>query len=277
MDSAQQAEMTNQKFEAEPAPGPSAPAAAPPGEPAETPEAVRRRQFYARPRAEALCGLGEDVDEYLELMESLRADLQPAAGYEALLVEQMGETIWEMRRAQRRREGLALRRIQTSMLAERMRTAVAADKAIQNREPFERLRVALERRGGGGPTAEEIAAFVASRKDDTSPDMREFIRLLESLKKPLEEPARKAALRQARAQLHDLREPYEQIAWTAGRRLEKVDSPENLAALGAPDGEAAAQIHKTEDLCLRRLWRLTNTLAKVRDGGLKKKNSRQSL
>ncbi len=45
----------------------------------------------------------------------------------------------------------------------------------------------------------------------------------------------------------------------------------SLPALAAPEGEAAGHMHKTEDLCLRRLWRLTNTLAKGREGGLKKK------
>jgi hypothetical protein len=54
--------------------------------------------------------------------------------------------------------------------------------------------------------------------------------------------------------------------------VDKVDSPENLAALAAPEGEEAVNIHKMEDLCLRRLWRLTRTLASVREGALKKKN-----
>jgi hypothetical protein len=217
-----------------------------------------------------MASLGEDVEAYLDMMESLRADLQPAAGYEALLVEQMGETLWEMRRAQRMREGLAVRRIRSRKLGEQVRTVFPAQQAIQNLEPFERLQAALNRRHGG-PQAEEIAAFIASRQHDTSARMQEFIALLKSLNGEL--PARKAALRQARAQLRELREPYMSAAWVAAAEANEVDSPENLAALAAPEGEGAVNIHKLEDLCLRRLWRLTRTLASVREGALKKKNS----
>jgi hypothetical protein len=67
-------------------------------------------------------------------------------------------------------------------------------------------------------------------------------------------------------------EPYTSAAWIAAAEANKVDSPENLAALAAPEGEGAVNIHKLEDLCLRRLWRLTRTLASVREGALKKKS-----
>jgi len=100
--------------------------------------------------------------------------------------------------------------------------------------------------------------------------MQEFIELLKSLNG--EGPGRKAALRQARAQLRELMEPYMTTAWSAAADANKVDSAENLAALAAPGGEEAVNIHKMEDLCLRRLWRLTRTLASVREGALKKKN-----
>ena len=269
MDLANQPELTNPKPEAERVRGHSAPAPARRGKKAETPEITRRRQFYSQTRAEAMLALGESVETYLDMMESLRADLQPAPGYEELLVDQMGETVWEMRRAQRMREGLAVRRIQSQKLGEQVRTVFPAHQAIQNLEPFERLQTALKRRRGG-PTAEEIDAFIASRQHDTSPRMQEFIELLKSLSG--EGPGRKAALRQARAQLRELMEPYMTTAWSAAADANKVDSAENLAALAAPEGEEAVNIHKMEDLCLRRLWRLTRTLASVREGALKKKN-----
>jgi hypothetical protein len=156
-----------------------------------------RSRFYSQSRAEALDALGEDVAEYLGLKESLSEDLEPRPGYETLLVDQMGETLWEMRRAQRMREGLAVRRLQGRLPGENLLATTLAARAIESLEPFERLQTALSRRDGG-PSAEEIQAFAKARQDDSSPETQEFLRLLQSLLKPLEEGERKAALRQAR-------------------------------------------------------------------------------
>jgi hypothetical protein len=230
-----------------------------------------RHGFYSQSRAEVLIALGEDPEDYLCLMESLKKDLHPREGLEDQLVTNMGETLWGMRRAQRMREGLALKRIQVRALGEQMTATAHAAKAFENLEPFEQLRAALSRRDKG-PTEEEIESFVESCKKDSSPETRDFILLLTSLNEPMETAERKAALRQARVQLTSLMDGYETAAWTMARQAENIHSPENLAALMAPDGSNALLLQKMEDSHLRRLWRLTNTLMKIRQGGLAPKD-----
>jgi len=52
------------------------------------------------------------------------------------------------------------------------------------------------------------------------------------------------------------------------KTLEQMKSPENIAALMAPKDENAMLLQRMEDSSLRRLWRLTNILMKVRKGAL---------
>ncbi len=193
-----------------------------------------RQGFFTGSRYEILLALGEEPEEYQRMMESLLEDLQPRPGLESHLAEQMGETFWRMRRAQRIRDGLALKSIQRKIQGEELMTSMQASKAFEMLEPFERLKEALSRRGQG-PTAAEIEEFVKTRKGDSSERMQEFIPLLKSLQEPMEEPERKAARREARKHLGPLMEPYENLAWRYSRRSEKVHSPENLAALMAPE------------------------------------------
>ena len=47
-----------------------------------------------------------------------------------------------------------------------------------------------------------------------------------------------------------------------------MQSPENLAALTAPQDEKSLFMQRMEDSSLRQLWRLTNMLFRVRAGGL---------
>jgi flagellar biosynthesis/type III secretory pathway chaperone len=230
-----------------------------------------RHAFYSQSRAEVLLALGEQPEDYLSLMESLCEDLQPREGLESQLVTQMGETLWGMQRAQRMREGLARKRIESRAMGEQVITTTHAAKAIENVEPFERLQAALARRDDG-PTAEEIEAFVKCRKGDSSERTQEFIRLLRSLKNPMEEADRKAVRRQVRAELGRLIETYQSVAMHLARQSERVQSPENLAALMAPVDSNSLLLQRMEDSHLRRLWRLTNTLMKVRKGGLTRKD-----
>jgi hypothetical protein len=230
-----------------------------------------RHAFYSQSRAEVLLALGERPEDYLSLMESLREDLQPCEGLESQLVTQMGETLWGMQRAQRMREGLARKHIETRLMVEQVVKSSEAAKAIETLAPFERLQAALTRRGNG-PTAQEIAAFVKCCDGDSSERTQEFIRLLRSLKEPMEEAKRKAVRRQARKQLSRLMEGYESAAWRFARQAERVGSPENLAALMAPARSNDLLLQRMEDSHLRRLCRLTDTLMKVRQGGLAPKN-----
>ncbi len=230
-----------------------------------------RKGLCTEAQVELLLALGEEPQDYRRRMESLLEDLQPRAGLESELVEQMGETFWRMRRVQRMRDGLALKSIQNRLDVEIMTASKQATQAMELLEPFEQLEQALSPRGEG-PSAAEIDEFVRSRKGDSSEGMREFIVLLKSLNAPMEKRQRSDARRKVRTQLLVLMEPYENLGWQYGRRCEKVKSPENLAAMMATDDPRGVLLQKMEDSHLRRLWRLTNTLAKVRQGVLHKKD-----
>jgi len=233
-----------------------------------------RKGFFTESRYGLLLALGEEPKEYQRMMECLLEDLQPRPGLESHLVEQMGETFWRMRRAQRMRDGLALKSIQKKVQGEEMVATMQASQAFEAVEPFERLKEALARRDDG-PTAAEIEEFCKSRKGDSSEKTQEFITLLKSLHQPMEEPQRKAARREARKQLARLMEPHENVAWRFARKSEKVQSAENLAALMAPDDQKSAHLQRMEDAYLRRMWRLINALGKVRQGVLQKKDVRK--
>jgi hypothetical protein len=249
---------------------PSAPEATTP-QPEVTPAVADFRQgILTESRYEILLALGEDPKDYQRMMESLLEDLQPRRGLETHLVEQMGETFWRMRRAQRMRDGLALKSIQRKVQGEERVATMQASKVFEALEPFERLEEALSRRGEG-PTPAEIDEFVKTRKGDSSQEMQEFITLLKSLKEPMEEPERKDARREARKQFARLKQPYENLAWQYGRKCEKVQSSENLAALMAPQDQASVHLQRIEDSELRRMWRLINAFEKVRQGVLQKK------
>jgi len=68
-----------------------------------------------------------------------------------------------------------------------------------------------------------------------------------------------------------LMEPYASLAWKCSRQSEHARSSVNLAALMAPEDRTSAHLQRLEDSYLRRMWRLANTLAKVRQGILQKK------
>ena len=104
--------------------------------------------------------------------------------------------------------------------------------------------------------------------DDPSEEMKEFFLLLKSLNKLEEGPERKAARRQARAQLREMKETYRRACLQMAEQLDEMQSPENLAALVAPQDEKSLLMQRMEDSSLRQLWRLTNMLFKVRNGAL---------
>jgi predicted HAD superfamily Cof-like phosphohydrolase len=233
-----------------------------------------RQRFLTESRLGFLMALGEEPKEYQQMMESLLEDLQPRRGLETHLAEQMGDTFWRMRRVQNMRDGLALRSIQSKVQGEQMLATMQASKVIDMVEPFERLQEALARRGQG-PTAAEIAEFVKARKGDSSRPMQEFITLLKSLHEPMEEAERKAARREARKELERLMDPLMSLGFQYGNKFERVRSPENLAALMAPQDQQSAHLQRLEDSCLRRMWRLINAFGKVRQGIMQKKDVRK--
>jgi len=229
-----------------------------------------RHGFYSEQDDEVMMRLGENPRDYHALMDSLAEDLQPRAGLESQLVLRMGRALWRMQRAERMREGLALKRIESEGQAEELTTATMASHAMHVLEPYERLQEALAR--PDGPTAAEIDAFVTAFGGNPSPGMPEFVRLLNSLKEPLREADRKLARRKARKQLKRLMESHESMAYRFVTRASRVYSPENLAALAAPQDDPSMLMQRMDDSNLRQLWRLTNVLFKVRSGGLTSKD-----
>jgi len=228
-----------------------------------------RHGFYAESRAEVLAALGEEPEQYLELMESLQDDLAPRGSLEVNLVKQMGESLWSMERARRMQEGQALKRLEVRVLAEQKQATELAADAFDTLQPFQQFEKALARRAG--PTPEEIEEFVEGQDEEESEEAKELFDLLDSLKKPGEEKTRKDELRQARRALRKLMEQHESVAWHFSRQLERVHWPENLAALMAPM-EGSQMMQRMEDSNVRRLWRLTTTLIRIRQGGMTQKD-----
>jgi hypothetical protein len=233
-----------------------------------------RHGFYSRSqsRAETMFALGEDPDDYLRLAESLQNDLEPHDGLEEQLVTQMVESLWNMERARRMRDGLALRRIRGQVMGEEISTGMVAQHAIENLEPFEQLQRALNRRRAA-VTAEEIQAFAEARKGDSSEKTQEFLARLKSLQAPLDERQRRATVKELRSRLHDLMEAHQSAAWRLTRQANSVHSPENLAGMMAPEEPRQSLfLQRMEDSNLRRLWRLTNMLMRVRQGELTRRD-----
>jgi hypothetical protein len=79
---------------------------------------------------------------------------------------------------------------------------------------------------------------------------------------------KEAALEKLNAVLDPLSMHYAQVNDLGLKKLDRVKSPENIAALMAPKDQNALLMQRMEDSNLRQLWRLTNILMKVRRGGL---------
>jgi len=224
-----------------------------------------RHGFYCQAPNRALAALGEDPEEYAGLMNSLETNL--VEGLEAELKQRIGDTFWRMRRAERVQDGLALNRIKTAQEIHKTATDPQRLLAHENLERYEKMATALRRRGHG-PTPAEIQAFVRHFNDDPSEEMKEFFVLLKSLDKLEEGPERKAALRKAGAQVRELEERYRRVCVKFAEQLNDMQTPEDLAALTAPGDEKSLLMQRQEDSSLRRLWRLTNMLFRVRNGAL---------
>jgi hypothetical protein len=247
-----------------------------------------RHGFYSKAQNGALTALGEDPQEYAELMNSLENNL--AEGLESELVQRIGRALWRMKRAERMQDGLAAKRIQGAQQIQEFAGRCQRVRAADNLLHYETLGAALARRDG--PTRAEIHTFVESFGDDPSADMQEFFLLLRSLEKPAEEeqgPAAeslgagpgepeaeerewKAARRKARAQLNEMMESYRRVCVQLAEQVENMQSPESLAAMMAPQDENALLMQRMEDSSLRQLWRLTNVLFKVRNGALTRRD-----
>jgi hypothetical protein len=228
-----------------------------------------RHGFYCQAQNGALTALGEDPQEYAELMNSLEDNF--AESLESELVQRIGRVLWRMKRAERMQDGLALKRLEAAKEIHEITTLPQRERAHESLAVYECLATAMARRGNG-PTTAEIQPFVEGVGDDPSEPMQEFLPLLESLNKLADGPERQAARRNARAQLHELTEAYRKICQKLTQQLNEMASPENLAAQIAPQDEQSMLMQRMEDSSLRKLWRLTNMLVKVRNGALAHKD-----
>jgi hypothetical protein len=224
-----------------------------------------RHGFYCQSQNRAIAALGEDAQEYADLMNSLENNL--FARLESELAQQIGDTLWLMKRAERMQNGLALKRIKGAQEAWEMQTQPITIKAHEKLDCYDDLLGTLAPRRLG-PTPDEIHAFVAKFKDDPSEEVQEFIILLKSLNKLPQGPERRAVRRKAQAQLQHLIERHQRVSIRVSEQLEAMQSPENLAAMLAPRNENSLHMQSMEDSNLRRLWRLTNMLFKIRDRAL---------
>jgi len=100
-----------------------------------------------------------------------------------------------------------------------------------------------------GEDPEEYADLMNSLENNLVEGLEAELKLrvlLKSLNKLEDGPERKAALRQARAQLRELEEGYRGICVKFAEQLDEMQSPENLAALTAPRDEKSLLMQRME-------------------------------
>jgi predicted DNA-binding protein len=243
-------EMTEKNLAAHRANGAHSHGAVTPGGKANSAASNLRHGFYCQAPNRALTALGEDPEEYAGLMNSLENNL--AEGLEAELVQRLGDTLWRMKRAARMRDGLALKRLRAAQEIQQTTTMAQRPLLHENLERYDDLASALRRRGNG-PTPAEIQTFVKYVGNDPSEEMEEFLLLLKSLSKLEDGRERKAARRKVRVQLKELQESYRRVCVRIAEQLEEMQSPENLAALTAPQDEKSLLMQRMEDSSLRQL------------------------
>ena len=264
---------------------------APAGGKARSAAAKLRHEFYSQTRDEALIALGEDPADYRRLLRSLADDLQPKAGLEGELVLRMARTLWRMRRGERMQDGLAIKRVQSGTDMEELSTGLRFRHIYGI---YDRLG-ALGRdmnRPGFAPSEAYIDDFVNGFGDNPPGGLEELVPLLRSLGKatpkrtgpaseshgtdPMPDDERAQDADQLRDEIEDVlfrvMRPYQSSTSTLSARCQAVRSPENIAAMMVPQDDKAMLMQRMEDSSLRQLWRLTNTLIRVRKGALTQKD-----
>jgi len=248
-----------------------------------------RHGFYSEAPQEVLVALGEDPADYRRMMASLENNL--AEGLESQLVRRIGRVLWRMQRAERMQDGLAVKRVQRGL---QMEERLAAPRMLHINGIYEGL-CALGRmlnREDSTPAPGEIDALVNHFGATPPDDVRRLFPLLRSFGEAASKASglandngdagailpgtggqeREAARQKLDAALDEVMFPYRRALDAVMEECEKVRSPENIAALMAPRDENALLMQRMEDSNLRQLWRLTNMLAKVRNGALTQKD-----
>jgi hypothetical protein len=248
-----------------------------------------RHGFYSQAQDEAMTALGEDPEEYASLLNSLENNF--AAGLESQLVRRIARTLWRMQRAERTQDGLAVERVHRGL---NMKRLAAAPRMLRIHDIYEGL-CAIGRmlnRPDSVPSPAEIEALVNAFGTTPPDEVRKLFPLLRSFgeavakapapanenggREPIpsaaEEQKAESARQELEAALDEVMFPYCETHEQLGKELDDMDSPANVAALMAPRDEKALLMQRMEDSSLRQLWRLTNMLAKVRNGSLTPKD-----
>ncbi len=248
-------------------------------------QANLRHGFYAEAPQEALIALGEDPAEYRRLLKSLENNL--AEGLESQLVRRIARALWRMQRAERMQDGLAVKRLKKGLQMEEL---MATPRMLEIHDLYEGV-CAIGRmlnRPDSTPLPGEIEALIDAFGATPPDDVQRLFPLLRSFgeaaaKAPgpasenaeggpaastVEGEARESARQKLDAALNPVAMHYGRTHQMLLDAYDKVRSPENIAALMAPRDDKALLMQRMEDSSLRQLWRLTNMLAKVRNGAL---------
>ena len=243
-----------------------------------------RHGFYSQADQEVLLALGEDPAEYRRMMKQLETDV--AQAMEEQVVGCIGRTFWRMKRAERIQDGLAVKRVRKGT---EMEEFIVTPQRVHIYGLYENL-CALARRINNPdpmPSGDEIEALIdafgAEAPDAVKavfPVYRAYWEAVGKTPTPAAgegdpSPAAAAAQQEmeaAREKLNAVLDPltrhYAKAHYFGLEKLDRVRSPENVAALMAPKDQNALLMQRMEDSNLRQLWRLTNILLKVRRGGL---------
>ena len=277
--------MTEKKLAANRVNGRKSRGAVTPAGKARAAQANLRHGFYSQAPQEVLIALGENPAEYKRLVESLENNL--AEGLEAQLVRRIARALWRMQRAERMQDGLAVKRVQSGLQTEEM---AVAPKLIHNYDIYQRLAAlgTVLNRPDSPPSAAEIEALVNGFGATPPADIQKLFPLLRSFGEAAakarglanenggQEPVpsadegqeKESARQELQAALDEVMVYYRKAYELLMDKCDKVRSPENIAALMAPQDEKSLLMQRMEDSSLRQLWRLTNMLVKVRNGRL---------
>jgi hypothetical protein len=247
-----------------------------------------RHGFYSQAEEEVLLALGEDPAEYRRMMKSLETDL--AQAMEEQVVGCIGRTFWRIKRAERIQDGLAVKRVRKGT---EMEEVMATPQMLRINDLYENL-CALYRpinNPDPPPSRDDIKALIDVFGTEPPDAIKAVFPLYRAYweaawKAPAPvagegdpSPAAAAAQREKEAALEKLKAVLDPLAMHYAQandfgmeRLNRVRSPENIAALMAPKDENALIMQRMEDSSLRQLWRLTSILMKVRRGGLSLKD-----
>ena len=250
--------------------GPQSHGAATPAGKARAAKANLRHGFYSKAQREALIALGEDPAEYRRMMQSLEDN--PAEAMEAQVVGRIGRSFWQMHRAERIQDGLAAKRIRSGMETEKL---MVGPRMVEIHETYERL-CALARRMNNPdspPSSEEVEGLINAFGPNPADEIRKVFPLFRSFwkaswKAPIPAdgsdelgPAPSAAeleRESARKNLDAVLDPvlmrYFKTQDLLIDGIDKIQSPENIAALMAPRDENALLMQRMEDSSLRQLW-----------------------